>query len=269
MRDTMARSNYQEFENKWGKRAQLTWATLDMKPTKGIPSWLIHVMDIPFMEQMTGHSPGDFKKDPDKVYVSFQELAGVCYIDQYLARNPLTMGPAGHESAKERTATTGAEQIVLDGMRIDSPEAVIEHMERFVFPQRARRIETFDPADPQIIEQLAASECAIQRVMGTNILKGPYTDGFQSFPLIQYQTYGYENYFMAYALYPEIMEKDFAQQADLAVLENQAAVNAIEQGGLPRLIRLDYDMADSRSTLVDIESLDKIWFPHFARAIKP
>jgi len=28
-------------------------------------------------------------------------------------------------------------------------------------------------------------------------------------------------------------------------------------------------MADSRGTLVDIKSLDKIWFPHFARAIEP
>ena len=33
--------------------------------------------------------------------------------------------------------------------------------------------------------------------------------------------------------------------------------------------RLDHDMADSRGTLVDIKSLDNIWFPHFARAIEP
>ena len=28
-------------------------------------------------------------------------------------------------------------------------------------------------------------------------------------------------------------------------------------------------MADSRGTLVDIRSLDRIWFPHFARCLKP
>ena len=28
-------------------------------------------------------------------------------------------------------------------------------------------------------------------------------------------------------------------------------------------------MADSRGTLVDIKSLDKIWFPHFARCLEP
>jgi hypothetical protein len=28
-------------------------------------------------------------------------------------------------------------------------------------------------------------------------------------------------------------------------------------------------MADSRGTLVDVRSLDRIWFPHFARSIEP
>lgn len=262
-------SSYKEFEDRWGERARLAWDTLSMKPTQGIPAWLIHVMDRPFIEQMTGHAPGDFDKDPDGVYLAFQEWAGVCYIDQYLADNVLTMGPAGYDDTRERTATTGATAIVADGIHIDSPEAVIEHMERFVFPRRASELAAFDPEDPKRIEQFVSAESALQQKMGANILKGPYADGFQNFPILPYETYGYENYFMAYALYPEVMEKDFSQQADLAALQNQAAANAILAGGLPKLIRLDHDMADSRSTLVDVTSLDKIWFPHFARAVKP
>jgi hypothetical protein len=260
---------YKAFENDWGGRAKLVWDTLDMKPTRGIPAWIVHVMDIPFMEQSTGHKRGEFAKDPDKVYLDFQKQAGVCYIDQYIPDNPLIMGSAGYEETATRTATTGAGDITLDGMTIDSPEAVIEHMERFVFPERARRIETFDPDDPAVIGQLIEQECAIQRKFGTNLLKGPFADGFQSFPAFHNYVYGYENYFMAYALYPEVMEKDFSRKADLSILENKAAARAIVKGGLPELIRLDYDMADSRSTLVDIKSLDKIWFPHFARAIQP
>jgi uroporphyrinogen decarboxylase len=38
---------------------------------------------------------------------------------------------------------------------------------------------------------------------------------------------------------------------------------------LPRLVRLDHDMADSRGMLVDVKTLDQLWFPHFARSIKP
>lgn len=264
----MTPSSYEQFRDTWSERAQLAWDVLEMKPTRGIPSWLVHLMDMPYMEEVTGHKPGDYAKDPDEVYLAYEKLAGVCFIDQYLATNPLTMGQCGFESDAARTATAGAEEIVLDGLAIDSPEAVIEHMEKYVFPQRAEKIKTFDPNDPEHIGWLIESQCKIQKRFGGDILKGPYGK-FQSFPYLEYQKYGYENYFLAYVSYPEVMEKDFTQQADLAVLENQAAVNAIVAGGLPRMIRLDYDMADSRSMLVDIKSLDKIWFPHFARSIKP
>ena len=65
------------------------------------------------------------------------------------------------------------------------------------------------------------------------------------------------------------MDKHFSLQADLAVLNNRAAARAIVEGALPPLFRLDHDMADSRGTLVNIKSLETIWFPHFARSIEP
>lgn len=260
---------YQQFAGAWGDRAQLAWDTLAMKPAAGIPCRGIHVMDVPFMEQATGGAPGDYARDPDGVYLAFQRLAGACFIDQYIPDNPLTMGPRGYESSRPREATTGAERIVVDDMVIASPEDVIEHMDRFVFPPRAGQIASFDPDDPARVEQMVAAECDVQRRFGSNILKGPYAGGFQSFPHFHYGTYGYANYFAAYALYPEVMEEDFRQQAELSVLRNRAAARAIVGGGLPRQVRLDHDMADSRGTLVDVRGLDEIWFPHFARAIGP
>jgi uroporphyrinogen decarboxylase len=65
------------------------------------------------------------------------------------------------------------------------------------------------------------------------------------------------------------MERDFSLQADLALLNNRAAARAYIEGDLPPLYRLDHDMAESRGMLVDVKSLDKIWFPHFARCIEP
>jgi len=35
------------------------------------------------------------------------------------------------------------------------------------------------------------------------------------------------------------------------------------------MYRADHDMADSRGTLVNIKTLDNIWFPHFARSLEP
>jgi len=40
------------------------------------------------------------------------------------------------------------------------------------------------------------------------MLKSGY--GHIGFPSLAYSTYGYENYFMAYALYPDVIERGFA-----------------------------------------------------------
>ena len=244
--------------------AQLALDTILQKPTSGIPSWLIYIMEHSHIERIAGVQPGDYKKDPERTYLAFQRAAGTCLLDQYIPENPLTMGDQGYENA-EKGATTGAEQIVLDGMLLDSPEAVVEHMERFVFPRLQKAVAQFD--EDKRVKEILENEAAIQEKLGPSILKSGY--GFIKFPCFAYGAYGYANYFMAYALYPEVMEKHFSLQADLALLNNRAAARAYTEGDLAPLYRLDHDMADSRGTLVDVKSLDKIWFPHFARCLAP
>ncbi len=263
------RQEYRALREALGERARLAADTIEMKPVRGIPSWMVHVMDVGLMERMTGRRGGDFAADPEGVYLAFQHLAGACYVDQYIPTNPLTMGPEGFEATAPRSATTAAESIVLDGMAIDSPEAVVEHMERFVFPALGREIASCDAGQPAAAARLIAGEYAVQKRFGPEILKGPYGGAFGSFPHLRYGSYGYVNYFTAYALYPEVMERDFALQAELAERKNRLAAQAIVEGGLPRMLRLDHDMAGSRGTLVDVRSLEAIWFPHFARAIRP
>jgi len=250
-----------------GKNAQMALDTFAMKPTKGIPHWLIHVMEISELEYFAGRKPGDYRRDIEGVYLDFQRKIGTSFIDQYIPDNPLSMTSAGYDGDTPRGATTGLEDIVLDGVKIDSPEAVVEHMERFTLPKLREAVASYDPEDADARARLIEQERAVQNKFGPDILKVPY--GLAGFPFLRYTMYGYANYFMAYTLYPEVMEKDFALQADLAEKANAVAARAIVEGGLPRVIRLDHDMADSRSTLVDVRSLDEIWLPHFARAIKP
>ncbi len=221
----------------------MAWDTLAMTPTRGVPAFTIFAMDIPFMERLAGCAAGEYGRDPEAVYLAFQREAGACFVDQWIPRNPLTMGEHGYESSTPRTATTAASEVIRDGIVIDSPEAVIEHLERVVFPRRQQQIDTFAEQMPALCERLVEQELAVQRFLGPDLLKGPYADGFQDLPKLHYGTYGYANYFMAYALYPEIMERDFVQQADLAVLRNRAAARVIVEGHLPRQVRLDHDMA--------------------------
>jgi uroporphyrinogen decarboxylase len=244
--------------------AKLALDTILQKTTRGIPSWMLHIMEHSQIERLTGAQSGEYKKDPERVYLKFQRSIGTCLLDQYIPLNPLTMGDQGYEET-EKTATTGAAKIIIDDKLIDSPEAVVEHMEQFVFPALGEQISQFDEDDN--VKGILDNEARIQHILGPTILKSGF--GFVAFPHFRYTEYGYVDYFMAYALYPEVMEKDFSLQADLAVLNNQAAARAYAEGNLPPLHRLDYDMADSRGMLVDVRSLDKIWFPHFARSLEP
>ena len=244
--------------------AGLAFDTILQKPLKGIPSWLLHIMEHSFIERLAGFPPGSYVKEPEKVYLAFQRAIGTCLLDQYIPENPLTMG--GHGLAtKERGATTGAHVIVQDGMEIDSPEAVVEHMERFVFPKLRSAIT--EVSEAEVANDILSSEAAIQQKLAPDMLKSGY--GFISFPAFSYGTYGYANYFMAYALYPDVLEKHFSLLADVAQIKNRAVARAYREGHLPPLYRLDHDMADSRGTLADIKSLDKIWFPHFVRSLEP
>ena len=244
--------------------ARLALDTILQKPVKGIPSWLLHIMEHSVIERIAGAAPGSYKRAPETTYLAMQRAIGTCLLDQYIPENPLTMEDFGYEG-REKKATEGADRISVDGMLIDSPEAVVEHMERVIFPRICREIAAFDE-DARTAE-IIADEAATQQRLGPGILKSGYA--FVTFPHFAYSAYGYANYFSAYAIYPDVLERHFSLQGDLALLHNRAAARAFSEGALPPLIRLDHDIADSRGTLVNPRSLDRIWLPHFARCLEP
>lgn len=247
------------------ERAQLAYDVMMGRPATGIPSWLIHPMEHAHIDRLAGMPPGSYIKNPEATYLTFMKRSPICFVDQYLAFNPLSMSSHGYESETERSATTGAEQIVVDGMVIDGPDDVVAHMEQIAFPQLRQAVADFDE-DAQVAAILAG-EAEVQAKLAPEMLKTGY--GFIHFPGFAYGSYGYVNYFMTCVMYPEVLEKCFSLQADLAVRYNMAAARAYTEGNLPPLYRLDHDMADSRCTLVRPDWLDDYWFPHFARALEP
>lgn len=245
--------------------AQLALDTLLQKPGRGIPAWLINPMEWAMIDRLAGEPPGTYRRAPVPTYRQMLINSGCCLLDQWIPENPLTLGATGFEAGAQRNATTGAATIMLDNIQIDGPEAVVDHLERVEFPRMRHAIATFDQA--QTTAKLVAQEHATQTLIGPSMLKAPYA--YVKFPTLRYSQYGYEAYFMAYALYPEVIERDFALQADLALLHNRAFVQACREGDLPPFIRLDHDMAGSRGLLVNIRSLERIWFPHFVRGLAP
>ncbi|MHA1564040.1 MAG: uroporphyrinogen decarboxylase family protein [Alphaproteobacteria bacterium] len=259
---------FNAFSDQWQDNARLALDTIAMRETKGIPTWLFHTMQWSQLEVLSGNPPGSYPNDAVGVYRDFVLKAGVCFLDQWMPDNPLSMTDQGYGEDTERGATTGAEDVVCDDMMIDSPEAAVEHLEKVLFPQWEQwRLDLEANADEEVRKRIAG-EVEVQHLFGMNMLKGPY-NGFFDFPRLLYGRYGYANYFMAYALYPDVIERGFKILADATAVHNRIAARAIIEGGLPRLVRLDHDMADSRGMLVDIKTLDRLWFPHFARSIQP
>jgi hypothetical protein len=247
------------------ENAQLALDTILQEPVNGIPTWIVHIMEHSMIERVAGVASGDYRKDPEKVYLQMQHNAGVCMIDQYIPHNPLDIGEYGYESY-EQGATTGLNQIVIDGIPINSPEDVVEHIETKVFPRLKKEAkENLD--EEKIIKEFVGGEKRIQDIFGNNILKVPYA--CIRFPYLDYYSYGYINYFSAYAMYPEVMEKCFSLMADACLPYNRVIARAYKEYKLPPLLRADHDIADSRGILVGIKSLEKLWLPHFARAIEP
>ena len=263
----MSDIDFNDYADKWQTNALLALDTIAMRPVRGIPTCTLNDMQWSHLDIFSGNPPGSYEKDPVRVYREFSLKTGVCFIDQWIPENPLSMRDQGYEDTT-RGATTGAEEIFCDGMRIDSPEAAVEHMEKYLFPQWEQWRKNLIANVDEEVRGRIAGEVKVQNFFGMNMLKGPY-NGFFTFPGFLYGQYGYVNYFSAYALYPEIIEKGFKLYADAAEVYNRIATRAIIEGGLPRLIRLDHDMADSRGTLVNVKTLDNLWMPHFARAIKP
>ena len=243
---------------------QLALDTLERKSTMGIPTSCIHIMQHSVIERIAGDEPGTYMNDPHGSYIRMQQNIGTSLLDQYLSENPLSMSDLGYEEGTGRSATTGGTAI-LDSIVIDSPEAVAEQIERYEYARLKKEIENFNEAN--YVQSVINQESLLQHLIGPNILKAGY--GQARFPGLEYFRYGYENYFMAYALYPELIEQVFKLQADYAVLCNKALVKAYRRAGLPLYHRLDWDMADSSGLLVSMKSLESLWLPHFRRAIEP
>jgi len=246
---------------------ELALDTILGKPTRGVGIFAFNPMEWRMIDRLAGAAEGTYEKRPVETYRKMLENSGACIVDQWIPDNPLTMRAEGFQSSQPRTATTGAGEIVVDGITIDSPEAVVRHMEERLFPDIRASIASFD--EDALVRRLIEREERDAAEIGPAMLKAPYTDPFARFPVIHYGLYGYEHYLTAYALYPEVMERHFALSADSDTLYNRAAARAITERRFPPYVRIDHDITDGRGTLVDVRSLDRLWFPHFSRCLQP
>ncbi|MBQ9939752.1 MAG: hypothetical protein IJO96_09515 [Oscillospiraceae bacterium] len=233
----------------------------------GYPVNGVNIMEhsqLNLLAAKNGMKNPDYVNDHIEVYKNAQYAIGTDFIDQWIPGNPLSMGDKGYEHGAFSN-TTAPTEIVVDGMKIEEPEDVVEHMERFVFPRLQKEAAEYDIE--KRIRDIGIRMYNAQHEMGLDILLTCY--GFTPMPTLWYSVYGYENYFMAYTLYEDVMERHFKLQAEVCRKANEAAAEAMNRYNFPKLCRLDHDMTDSQNTLVNINSLERIWFPNLAYALEP
>ena len=246
------------------ENAALAYAAINREPTKGIPISGMNIMEHAIIDRLAGMPAGSYKKNPNETYLKMQKNIGVCTLCQWIPDNPLSMEAEGYLGAAHGS-TTGGEKIYADGMQIESPEDAAEHMEKYLIPGLINAIKDFDEAGT--VKAVIEYETAVQNELGPEILKTGY--GHISFPTFFYTLYGYEYYFSAYALYPEIIDRVFTLQGEYSYLRNKAAVKAFLEADLPLYHILDHDMADGKGVLVNVKTLERAWVPAFIKSISP
>ncbi len=84
-----------------------------------------------------------------------------------------------------------------------------------------------------------------------------------------YMDFGFEPYFMALALYPEVVERLFAIEATRAHQRNRAIARCIRENDLLPVVYLGEDICDNRGPLARPDILRRHYFPHLKRAFEP
>jgi GNAT superfamily N-acetyltransferase len=84
-----------------------------------------------------------------------------------------------------------------------------------------------------------------------------------------YNRWGYINYLSALALYPEYLDRFYAYSAEHGRLMNIAVARAIEKYGLAPFVYSGQDICYNDGPMCSPETLDRIYFPHLARAVEP
>ena len=84
-----------------------------------------------------------------------------------------------------------------------------------------------------------------------------------------YMDFGFEPYFMALALYPEVIERLYAIDAARAHQRNRSIARCIRENDLLPVVYLGEDICDNRGPLARPEILRHRYFPHLEYAFQP
>ncbi len=223
---------------------------IDFEPTDRVPVVGGFVRHAPFLAKAAGTTVEVFWADPKGVAIrAFRNLGVDCVIGLIL--------PSSHSAS-------GAQVNIHKPSRFDSPEAMLEEIDRLPSPAELRRTVDQQACYETFLETYREGQAAI----GDDILWLP--NRFDCLAQFQNESYfGAENYYMALALYPEAMNRFFEYSGERAYLMNLAHARAIIEHDLPRVIWAGQDACDNRGPYVAPGTMNEIYIRHVKRSLEP
>ncbi|MEN6546003.1 MAG: uroporphyrinogen decarboxylase family protein [Armatimonadia bacterium] len=146
----------------------------------------------------------------------------------------------------------------------DSPEQVRDHVAALPSPAEVHAAFDYDACYAEILADWR--QC--QADGGEDVLILPYAKA-RDCGFMFYSSFGYENYYQALALYPEVMEKLFAHSAEDARCRNETFVRVVNDTDLPPFVYIGQDICDNSGPMISPRLLDEIYFPNLAHALEP
>ncbi len=227
-----------------------TLRAIAFEPTDRVPVVGGFVRHPAFLAQAAGTTAEAFWADPKAVAIrAFRNLGVDCIIGLILP---------------SADSASGAQVAMHQPSRFDSPEAMLEEIDRLPSLEELRRTVDQQACYESFLKNYREGQGAI----GDDTLWLPNRFGC----VAQFQNEGFfgaENYYMALALYPEAMNRFFEHSGELAYLQNLAHARAIVEHDLPRVIWAGQDACDNRGPYIAPETMNDIYIRHVKRSLEP
>jgi len=224
------------------------WRTLRFEQTDRAATWGGWIVSASFFEHVTGRR---FWDNPRAVAAEAYRKLGVDIVLQNLYL------PASPEEWRSHTY-----DVLRGAEKFESVEDVAAYVESLPDPDSLGRAFDFDGQ----LHSIQSEYLKLQEELGSDILCLP---SCKAAKFSWYMDFGYENYLVAIALYPQVMEKLFRFSAEENRLQNVVRAELVKRRQLPPFFFCGQDMCGGEGPMVSPRTLSSIYFPNLRRAFEP
>jgi len=144
-----------------------------------------------------------------------------------------------------------------------SPESVIDYVDKLPSPESLSDNFDSESFHKETLEEMQQK----QEMLGEMVWMPARFECCGNF--MWYQTFGYESYLMALALYPDKMKKLFEFSAEEARLQNEVLARVYNENNFCKLLLMGQDICGQKGPMVSVKFLEEVYFPLAKHAVKP